>query len=173
MIARNDADAMVRRAYERFGEQFGTMSPAQFAYRPAAQSWSVADVAEHVALSNAGILQRLSAGLRTPLSGPLGVEDEEIPYLFYAGEEPTHIAAPTGTWTDVAVAADAYAASARAVTSWAEETNVDLRLYGGRHPMFGLLDGVQWLLFAAAHTERHRRQILGYSVRPDFPGLDV
>jgi len=32
------------------------------------------------------------------------VDDEEIPYLFYRGDEPPHVAAPTGTWIDRAVA---------------------------------------------------------------------
>ncbi len=34
---------------------------------------------------------------------------------------------------------------------------------------FGVMDGVQWLLFAGAHTERHRRQLLGFERRADFP----
>ena len=29
------------------------------------------------------------------------------------------------------------------------------------HPVFGLMDGLQWVLFAAAHTERHRAQLIG------------
>ena len=34
----------------------------------------------------------------------MDVDDEEIPYLVYRGDEPPHVAAPTGTWTDRAVA---------------------------------------------------------------------
>jgi hypothetical protein len=37
---------------------------------------------------------------------------------------------------------------------------VDLRGYAAPHLVMGQLDGVQWLLFAAAHTERHTRQII-------------
>jgi len=39
---------------------------------------------------------------------------------------------------------------------WADEVNIDLRAYGVAHPVFGLMNGMQWVLFAAAHTERHR-----------------
>jgi hypothetical protein len=28
------------------------------------------------------------------------------------------------------------------------------------HPIFGLLDGVQWLLFAASHHDNHTRDLL-------------
>jgi hypothetical protein len=33
---------------------------------------------------------------------------------------------------------------------------------GAPHPAFGLLDGEQWLLFASAHLERHRAQLLAW-----------
>jgi hypothetical protein len=28
------------------------------------------------------------------------------------------------------------------------------------HPIFGLLDGVQWLLFAASHHDNHTRDLV-------------
>jgi hypothetical protein len=50
----------------------------------------------------------------------------------------------------------------RGIEQWAaENVGRDLRAIGTPHPVFGLLDGVQWLLFAGAHTERHRAQLIG------------
>jgi hypothetical protein len=46
---------------------------------------------------------------------------------------------------------------------------VDLRGVAVPHPVFGLLDGVQWLFFAAAHTERHRAQLIGLKRHCNFP----
>ena len=60
-------------------------------------------------------------------------------------------------------------ARAQAVVDFASETELDLREHGCSHPIFGVLDGAQWLLFAGAHTERHRRQLIGYQLQPDFP----
>jgi hypothetical protein len=46
------------------------------------------------------------------------------------------------------------------VIEWAGNTDLDLRSCGCVHPVFGLMDGVQWLLFLYAHTERHRGELL-------------
>ena len=42
--------------------------------------------------------------------------------------------------------------------AFARTTNADLRLHFQRHPALGMIDGYQWLLFAAAHSERHTLQ---------------
>jgi hypothetical protein len=168
MTTIGDVTATIRRNAGRFYDALDGMSESQWSYRPSDGAWSVSEVAEHVAISNRGILKRLSGGL-VPLTEPVGVVDDEIPYLFYVGDEPPNVSTPTGTWVDVADAATAFEASAVAVAEWAERTNLDLRAYGTGHPIFGMLDGMQWLLFAAAHTERHRMQLVGYQKRGDFP----
>ena len=161
----------IRDAAGRFLAECARASDAQWVFRPAPNSWSMAEVTEHVALSNRNVLGVLSGPLLDrPLSGATGVVDAEIPYLFYRGEEPPNVAAPTGAWTDRSAAADAFQTSVRAVLDWAGESRADLRSFGLAHPAFGLLDGVQWLIFIAAHTERHRAQLLGIRGHRDFPG---
>ena len=170
MTTSAEVGAKIRRNSERFLDAFIEMSEPQWSYRPGAGTWSVSEIVEHVAISHGGILKRLSASL-APLVEPLGVVDDEIPYLFYIGDEPPNVSTPTGTWDDVAESASRFKASAVAVTEWADRTDLDLRAYGVAHPIFGVLDGMQWLLFAAAHSERHRMQLVGYRKRPDFPTL--
>jgi len=152
----------LREATERMLAELTRVTDAQWSIRTAPDQWSVAQVAEHVAISNRNICRMLMKRL---LVSPLGdrttdVTDAEIPYLFYRGDEPPDVAAPTGDWMK-AHAAQELDASARAIVEWAQGANTDLRSVGIAHPVFGLLDGIQWLLFAAAHTERHRAQILG------------
>jgi uncharacterized damage-inducible protein DinB len=168
MTTKDDVTATIRRNSGRFLDVFAEMSEAQWSYRPSDVAWSVSEVAEHVAISNRGILERLGTGL-APLVEPVGVVDDEIPYLFYVGDEPPNVSTPTGTWDDVAEAAKLFDATAAAVADWADSTDLDLRAFGAGHPIFGVLDGMQWLLFAAAHTERHRMQLVGYQKRADFP----
>jgi hypothetical protein len=114
------------------------------------------------------ILLRLDSGLESPLRTPLGVSDDEIPYLFYRGDEPPNVATPTGTWADIAAAGEALTASADALITWTKTTELDLRAHGALHPVFGMLDAYQWLLFAHSHTERHRAQIIGLERNADF-----
>jgi len=157
----------IRGAALRLRADCARASAAQWNARPAPDAWSVAHVAEHVAISNRGILAALSKRVAlTPLAGrATDVLDLEIPYLFYRGEEPPQVATPTGGWTQPA-ALDALDASSQTLLDWAHECALDLRAVGAPHPAFGVLDGIQWLLFAAAHMERHRAQVIGLLTPP-------
>lgn len=165
------AEAQLRAATERFLAECAQATQDQWRLHPSPGHWSMADVAEHVVVSNGNILRLLSRRL---LECPIGtrtvdVTDAEIPYLFYRGEEPPDVAAPTGALRDREAAAEALDASARSILDWAGSVTVDLRSVGIAHPVFGLLDGIQWLSFAGAHVERHRAQLIGLRRRLHRP----
>ena len=153
------AEAMpaIRRAVDRFIGAAASIADADWAVAPPG-GWSPAEITEHVAVANTNISKRLGhLGL---LDRAVDVEDEDIPYLFYRGDEPPGVAAPTGTWTDRTAALTDFEAAAQPLVDRARFAGVDLRSVGAPHPVFGLLDGRQWLLFAAAHTLRHHAQLL-------------
>ena len=157
-------------ATDRFVGECAGISDEQWTFSPGPGLWSMAHVAEHLAISNRNILRRLTTQLfDSRLDGRTAdVLDVEIPYLFYRGDEPPNVATPTGDWK-LGFATDALAVSARSILQWAAGEKADLRRYGVPHPVFGVLDGVQWLLFAAAHSERHRSQLIGLKRHRDFP----
>jgi uncharacterized damage-inducible protein DinB len=163
MIAKPTALGFLRDATARFVEQCDLASSAQWNSRLEPQAWSMGDVAEHVAIANRGILSRLAKSLsESPIArGAPDVIDDEIPFLFYRGDEPPNVATPTGAWTSWHQKRAAFAEGARSLSVWVDETSLDLRAHVLPHPVFGLMDGVQWVLFAAAHTERHRAQLIG------------
>ena len=169
MTTTTDAGALMQRRTDRFLESLSDLSERQWQYRPPSGSWSVSEVTEHVAIANRGVLGRLTKGLETPLSSPVGIADDEIPFLFYLGDEPPNVVTPTGEWDSFEDGTRELEATAQALIDFADGTDLDLRVHGGSHPIFGVLDGVQWLLFAGAHTERHRRQLIGYQLQGDFP----
>lgn len=138
--------------------------PAQdWATRPAGRRHAIAEVLEHMALSNDLFGARLRKIAEAPARDtPYAIlHDDEIPHLFERVDEPPGIAEPTGAWTDVADAVRAFERSAAGVSSCVDLDDAQFRRRGARHPVFGPLDGVQWALFAAAHTERHRSEIIG------------
>ena len=55
--------------------------------------------------------------------------------------------------------------------AYAAATQDDLRHHTGAHPSLGVLDGYQWLLFLAAHTERHLAQIRELQQIPEYPAV--
>lgn len=165
------ARLQIREASTRFAAALASLDAAQWRFRPAPGQWSPADVAEHVAIANGNLGRALAARLlESPIgSAAVAVTDAEIPYLFYRGEEPPGVAAPTGALVDPAQGVAAIETSARSILDWADGVHADLRAFGLPHPVFGLLDGVQWLLFAGAHMERHRAQLVGLQRHREFP----
>lgn len=125
--------------------------------------FSIAEVVEHMALSNRLFERRLGAILASDAGErPYTVlADAEVPHLFERAAEPPGIAEPTGDWRDREEALVRFEESARGVSVLAQQDTGNLRMKGAPHPLFGPLDGVQWALFAAAHTERHRSEIIG------------
>ena len=67
---------------------------------------------------------------------------------------------PEGRYAASPTQAAADFADARAgVLDFARTTAADLRALIVPHPALGELDGVQWLLFVAYHTDRHAAQL--------------
>lgn len=155
-----DATQFFVSASDRFAAQCESATAQEWAHRPSPSDWSMGDVAEHLTIANGNIAKRLST-LSELGDGRPAVIDEEIPYLFYRGDEPPNVAAPTGTWSSWGEHFEAYRHSVQAMVSAAANVQRDLRMYGAPHPVFGMLDGVQWIMFAGSHTERHRSQLMG------------
>lgn len=147
----------IEEATERFVVELVGVDSRAWAARPVADQWSLSEVLEHVTLVNRNLVARLDT--IGPIDAPPDITDEEMPYLFYDAVEPPDVARPSGTWTDLDAAVDQLRSSARALVAWADAATVDLRTHGLPHPVFGMLDGAQWLRFSAVHTWRHRAEI--------------
>jgi len=155
-----DATQFLVSASARFEVQCGRASVEQWSYRSSASDWSMGDVAEHLTIANGYIAKRLST-LKSLGDSQCDLIDDEIPYLFYRGDEPPNVATPTGVWHSWIDHAQDYRRSVSAIVDAAANAQHDLRKCGAAHPVFGTLDGVQWVMFAGSHTERHRSQLIG------------
>ena len=149
----------VQDATKRFVDVLAGVDAAMWTTPPPGGSWNLSEVLEHVTITNGRILSRLEQGLEPIGDTTPNITDDEMPYLFYGGEEPPNLATPSGTWTDLDEGVERFRASADSLVDWAGETPLDLRRHGLVHPVFGLLDGAQWVRFAAVHTWRHRREL--------------
>jgi hypothetical protein len=128
----------------------------------------VGQAAEHTAGVFQNIQKLLGKKLLAsplPEGSPPAVKDEMIlQVMMNRGKryQAPEFTLPSGKWTTRdALEKDLLEARA-ALLTWIDGVTVDLRGYALPHPMIGQLDGVQWLLFAAAHTERHTHQILDF-----------
>ena len=76
-----------------------------------------------------------------------------------AAESPQNLQ-PQGVWKSADEFWATYGVFRQQMYTWIETTDDPLRLGRFEHPLLGVLDGYQWLLFAAAHGRRHTAQIL-------------
>jgi hypothetical protein len=130
--------------------------------RLAGEAWSLAETVEHVVLTDRSVRARLEQLVAAPLpAGAPRFEDAAISARMFetAAPPPPGLAEPTGRF---ATRADGIAALVEVrdqIADWARTTTADLRAHGLPHPGFGAFDGVQWILFAAAHTDNHLPQL--------------
>jgi len=150
------------------------LSEAQMNFKSAPDRWSVAETLEHIALAEDFLLQNVSGMMK---ASP-GAADRDtakidamvlamIPDRSHKAQAPPPLV-PTGRWTP-AETLDHFLKS-RAKTIAFLESTPDLREHvGGDSPIGQPMDAYQWLLFVAAHSERHTKQILEVKADPNFP----
>jgi hypothetical protein len=152
---------MFRSSAERFAATLADASVVTWVFKPSPSVWSMAEVVEHVTTTDRGIRGLASRALRPFEEGEhRALDDAAIATIFDGdGPPPPDMQEPTGTWTDPASAIEQFTKTSDALAGWYEDTDADLRSSTYPHPIFGLLDGVQWLLFAAAHHDNHTRDV--------------
>lgn len=143
-------------------------------WRPGPDRWSVAEATEHVTavLRDVHHLAIAGFGAAPPLPEDRRITDEFLVRLLADRSRPRPApepVRPTGRWSTRAEMLEVFAASRDGLIQWAS-TAGDLRRLIAPHPLLGPLDGAQWILFAAAHTARHARQVTEITASPGYPG---
>ena len=146
----------------------------QRTFRPAEDRWSVADCVEHLTVVEQFVLQRIQKALDerpAQLAETLG-KDQEIRDRVPRRDERVMApeqAKPIGRWPDCEESLRQFEAARERTLRFSAETQADLRSRAFPHPTLGPLDCCQWLLFLAAHCERHARQVEEVKSDPSFP----
>jgi hypothetical protein len=150
------------------------LSVGQFNFKPAPDCWSVAEVLEHISIVEDAVLN----GVRTRLEkapGPGDARDaQQVDAMVLARvldrstkvKAPPHLN-PTGQSSPAAIL-ERFLASRQHIVNWLK-SDADLRGHVLDHPVLGALDGYEWILAAAGHSERHTKQILEVKADPNFP----
>jgi hypothetical protein len=149
------------------------LTDAQWKYKPGPDRWSVAEIVEHLAVIEdiiKGVFARLPEGpapaadrdaARVDAEMAAKVLDRSVKF-----EAPPQ-ARPAARWTPAG--ALEHFETSRAQTTELLRATPALRAHTVLHPVFGPLDGYQWILAVAAHSARHTQQILEVKADPGFP----
>jgi uncharacterized damage-inducible protein DinB len=163
--------------HDKFLQSIAGLSPKQWTFKPGPDRWSVAEVSEHIAVSESALLGLVQKQLMASPAAPEKREQvkgkdemilQKIPDRSHKAQAPEFLR-PTGRWATEADLTKAFEESRKATMDYVRTTNDDLRDHFFDHPVFGTLDGYQWLLLLSTHSERHTAQIEEVKADPNFP----
>lgn len=168
--------ASLTQTHEQLAELAESLSDEQWSFKPAEDRWSVAEVAEHVLLSEYGIMQIIAGPLMETPRGPemsaAGARADQIwagmldrSQRFQAPQQAT----PTGQWPTREALIAAFSEARMNTLEAVENEKTDFHGHAFQHPVFGMADGHEWLVFLAAHCERHMLQIEEVMAHTSFP----
>lgn len=169
----------VAAARSRYLDAVGGLSPAQAAFTPTPERWSVLALTEHLVLAEqAGVngLWRALDGYRAgtviwtgkPIHRALTIE-EVIERTWQPKEQVPEIAAPRwgGTLAFWAASLQAQQAVLAALADALAGVPLEAIIYP--HPISGPLDARQRLEFLRFHLDRHRAQVEAIKTEAAFP----
>jgi DinB superfamily len=150
------------------------LSEAQWNFKPAPERWSVAQVMEHIAAAE-DMIRGLVVGqvMKAPPAPDRDVKQIDamvlnmIPDRSHKADAPEPLR-PTNRFGSPDDALKHFLES-RTQTEDFLKTTADLRAHAIDSPMGQKLDAYEWVLFIAAHSERHTKQILEVKADPNFP----
>lgn len=158
---------------QAFLKSIDGLTEAQWTFKAGADRWSIAEVAEHIAISEETILGMIQTKMLAapPRSGP-GLSDEKlIAGVTDRSQKATapEMLKPVNKWgTREALTKDFNAARDKTI-AWVKSTKEDLRAHAAPHPAFGPLDIHQWVLLLAGHSARHTAQIDEVKTQNGYP----
>ena len=145
------------------------VSDAQLAFRMTPESWSIADVVEHLAIAE----PQYWTQLQDSLQGPVGYKSEstDAAILWYGIDRTNRTTTgearvPKGKFGHVKESLASFRKLRKTITAFARDTQEDLR---GRQLKGGKMDVYQWLLMISTHSQRHIMQIREIKAHAAYP----
>jgi DinB superfamily len=174
---RDQAIRMLKESRQGFLKAIEGLSPAQWAFKPAPDRWSIQECAEHIVtveqVVQGKVITTALAGPREPLRrSEVKVTDgfilAALPDRSHKVQAPDTVA-PKGRLTTQEAVLTAFGDCRKALGEQIETSPLDWRTRFGAHPFFGTLDLYQWVLLSSGHTARHTLQIEEVKRSPGFP----
>jgi len=151
------------------------LSDAQMKFKPAPDRWSIAETLEHITLAEDYLFSNVTQNIMRAQAGPAGRDTAKVDALILSAvpdrSQKRHAPGPlvpSGRWTTAEMLA--HFEQSRAKTISFLKSTPDLREHASSdNPFQQPMDAYQWMLFIAAHSERHTKQIEEVKADPKFP----
>jgi uncharacterized damage-inducible protein DinB len=151
-------------------DEVARLSPAQLAFRPAPDAWSIMQVVDHLVVVGPIYWQDLQTAVKGPAS-PANRSANDVDYLWYGIDRTNREKAipsevPKGQLRDVREGLDAIRRQHAQLRQYIQTTSDDLR---SRVVQRQGSDAYQWALLISTHEQRHILQIREIKADPKFP----
>jgi len=151
------------------------LSAAQWNFKPAPDKWSIAEVTEHIAAAEdylrGMVIEKVMVGPARPAGENVAEIDEMIlkmvPDRSHPAQAPDPLK-PTNRFGSPEASLKHFMATRATTEDFLTKTE-DLRDHAIDSPFGKKLDGYERVLFIAAHSDRHTKQIQEVKSNPNFP----
>jgi DinB superfamily len=151
------------------------LSDAQWQFKPGPDRWSVAEVTEHIASTEDYLRDMIrdkvmSAPPRADAEDVRATDEmvmQKIPDRTNKAQAPEPLK-PNNRYGSPKASLAHFKESRAQTLAFLKDTK-DLRQHAADSPLGKKLDAYQWILFIAAHSERHTKQIQEVEADPNYP----
>ena len=176
---RQEAVRLLRDGIERLTNLAGSITDKQARWQARPGAWSVLDIIEHVTLVERAMFARMLKAFESPASAEslerTRGRDEKL--LRAVRNRTVKVQAPdpfvpSGQFGGLALTLEACSETRLKSIEFLAATEMDLRAYTYPHFILKDMDAYQWLVFLAAHLERHLTQMEEILADPRFPSTE-
>jgi len=171
---RDRAIAELTASRQQFLDSVAGLSAAQWNFKPDEKTWSVAECAEHIALSEDLIFGSVTKIVQTPAT-PDKTSAVTDDFVLKAVVDRSHkfqapeALRPKHTFATPQEIIDHFKQSREHTIAYMRDTQDDLRGHFFDHPVLKTMDAYQWILLLSAHSQRHTAQLNEVKSNPNFP----
>jgi len=159
-----------------FLDSVAGLSDTQWNFKPAPERWSVAECAEHIAVSDDSLFELIQQIMKSPAAPEKKAEargkDEMIlrvlPDRSVKAQAPEFLQ-PKSRWPNPSDLIAHFKQSRDRNIAYMQTTEGDMRSHFMNHPLLKTIDAYQVMLLLSAHCERHTAQINEVKADPNFP----
>jgi hypothetical protein len=149
-----------------FLDSVAGLSDAQWNFKAAPERWSIAECAEHIAVSDDSLFEFIQQMMKSPAApekrGEVRGKDEMIlrmlPDRSVKAKAPEFLE-PKRRWPNQADLIAHFKQSRDRNIAYIQTTEDDMRSHFRDHPVLKTIDAYQMMLLLSAHCERHTLQI--------------
>jgi len=172
---RKYASQLLQDTKENLLKKVNGLTAEQLNFKPDANTWSVAECVEHIAMSENGLFGFAQMSLQQPADaskrGEVKMTDEAVVKMITdrsTKRTAQEAVKPTGKFGSFEATLNEFKTKREGSVNYINTTEDDLRNHYSDFP-FGKLDAYQTILFMAGHTKRHTDQIEEIIKNPRFP----